>query len=67
MIYRVSIRREDDEHAGHLFFANKGEAQKYARSTAGDLSTEITSTSTPKSKSDVIALLNIWGRHPDNG
>ena len=47
--------------------ANKREAQKYARSIAGDLSTEITSISTPKSKSEVIALLNIWGHHGDNG
>lgn len=78
MIYRVhAIAHETDDYGsdgsiGYDYFGSKADAVAHRRElheTRGIPLEDITieSMPTPKTKAEIIALLNKWGGHPDNG
>lgn len=70
MIYRVSMReKEDDEHRGYDYYANKQKAKKaVAELKRKGLFAEISGAMpVPKNKLEMLMLLDYWGGHPDNG
>ena len=74
---------DDGNHQGYRYFASKaaaikGRSEEIKRSgwerrlrdmtsAQGREECIIDACETPKTKSDVIALLNRWASHPDNG
>ena len=77
-IYRVSYEHEIYGSQGHSHHTNKLAARKAAREyleiTDDGYNVRVAlrrfsieSMPTPKTKADVVRLLDIWGSHPDNG
>jgi hypothetical protein len=71
MIYRLSIRRDCDEHEGYELFSSITAAKRRRAELVRDGyerdNLEIDSAPTPKGKRQMISLLNFWASHPDNG
>jgi hypothetical protein len=73
MIYKVSYNRDvsfnrDEcvvEHDGYRYYGTKREADEAVRRDS--LATVKDTSVVPVTKAGVIALLNRWGGHPDNG
>ena len=67
-IYRNSYRAIDgDGHKGYRYFASLQHARRAAIEVAEYLESETDSFDVPRLKSGVIAVLNRYGSHPDNG
>lgn len=72
MIYRVTIIWAYGEHGGSTFFATKREADRYAQAMREDIGqgvehVEVETAKAPRTKRDLVDLLNVWATHPDNG
>ena len=73
-IYRVSYEHAIYGSQGFSYHTNKRDAKKAAREhleindDGYDVPVaSIESMPTPKTKADVVRLLDQWGSHPDNG
>lgn len=71
MIYRVELTSRENGSLGFVYTASRRAAMRAAREfVAGDTDDrrfEIMQAPTPRTKADVVALLNSWADHPDNG
>ena len=79
MIYKVATYSQIENSTGLRYFSNKKDAERYAKENTRDCSVEdwdtngdqywaeITPMPTPKTKQEMISLLNIHGGHNDNG
>ena len=70
-IYLNSYRDDKSEHCGYEYFATKREAEKAATDLRSPLTVRWTvKTKTIKvsvTKKGMLAALNKYGNHPDNG
>lgn len=70
-IYRLQSRSHDLGSEGFAYFLDESSAMAERTRLLGlgydpdDVS--ISSAKTPRSKREVVALLALWARHPDNG
>ena len=62
-IYRVQQLDEHRVSQGYEYFANRREAQRCAKSNRST----VEARPTPKTKGDVLRVLEWWGGHADNG
>lgn len=71
MIYRVHMYDGSTGSEGYEYFASKKDADglvnKLCESGYRRDDLTIESANTPASKSSILALLQRWGSHPDNG
>lgn len=78
MIYRVEYYSDEGGHGGYTYVMNRADAMKYCREKypgvpikrGAGLHEEyltIETTPTPRTKQDMVRLLNRWADHPDNG
>ena len=70
MIYQVHYYDEVEGSHGFEYFSSRRPAQKSMNKWAKDTrlpDASITAFETPKTKRDMIQLLNACGSHPDNG
>jgi len=69
MIYRVSFADQDREHQGYGYYGSKAEAGQEIREHVrqGGVAHLKEGRTTPKTKQEVLDLLNRWGGHNDNG
>lgn len=71
MIYRLHVYSSDVGSEGYLFCGSKAEVHARRRELVfrgyapDDLAIE--EVPTPSTKAQVLALLNRWASHPDNG
>ncbi len=67
-IYMNSIRDNSGEHKGYSYFSSKLKAEREAaKLKTDDLEVETTSFEINPRKAGIIAALNNWGGHADNG
>lgn len=72
-IYQNSYRKDVDSHLGYEYFGSMRAARKAAREAARENSddesylVETTLFEYPKTKKGMLAALNRFGKHPDNG
>lgn len=71
MIYRVEFSNVMDSSCGFSYVESRREAEQaladWKRQYPEHSTAEIESAPTPKTKAEMIALLNRWGAHADNG
>jgi hypothetical protein len=69
MIYRVSFTDQYGEHQGYYYAGSRAEAEREIREwSKGGGEAHIAAThTTPKTKREVMDLLQKWGMHNDNG
>ncbi len=70
MIYRVDYYDDNEGSQGYDYFGNKVQVRKAIKeATDNDVANHIgvSSEPTPKTKKQMISLLNMWGGHPNNG
>ena len=72
MIYRLSTMGDNSLHEGYSYFANRAAADEVRQGLIqqhgyGKADLTITKRPTPRTVSEYLALLNLWGSHPDNG
>ena len=68
-IYRVHIRHDGYESSGYKYFSKLADAKKCFKECKEwrESYDTIEKFKTPKTKKDVLDLLNYCGTHPDNG
>jgi hypothetical protein len=67
-IYRVHIRAKDSRSIEYRYFAAKREAQKYLRTnTRNKWEDDFDVIDAEISRLGLLAALNTYGSHPDNG
>lgn len=71
MIYRVHFYDDIEGSKGYRYHTNKmlavKERNEYLKNSKESASASIDEVSTPKTKQEVVGLLNRWASHPDNG
>lgn len=78
MIWRVETYSNQMGSEGFAYFATKAEADAFCARLREqgyepeskfsiDASYEVESTYTPRTRLQIVALLNRWANHPDNG
>jgi hypothetical protein len=72
MIYRVDFWDDCESSQGYEYFGDKKSAEKVKNkynneSGFNDRKATIDLHETPKTKQEMIQLLNMWAGHPDNG
>ena len=81
MIYKVDLNSRVRSSLGYTYFRNKKDAEKYAKKNtyttisdpddmwieADEFIATITAIPTPKTKREMVHLLNVHGGHNNNG
>jgi len=72
MIYRVHYHCGVENSQGYIYTGSKGKADALLAAWIAEDpevrgNSSIDAAHTPKTKRDVIALLDRWGSHPNNG
>tara|TARA_Y100001973_G_scaffold98174_1_gene155392 strand:+ start:318 stop:536 length:219 start_codon:yes stop_codon:yes gene_type:complete len=72
MIYRISLTTDEYGHLGYWYESTLADAKRRASALAKEHEVDIREVRiekepTPRTKKDVIKMLEIWGYHPDNG
>lgn len=71
MVYRVSYLCHVEGHQGYSFHDTLREARKAAsdfrKEGSGDRETTVEKHPVPNTKAELLALLQLWGSHADNG
>jgi len=76
-IYRVDYGHSEDGHVGYEYYATLREAKRVVAaikrvardepSICIEIEPSIVTRPTPRNKREVLALLNDWGSHRENG
>lgn len=68
-IYRATKREDGDAHAGYKFFFSKREAKLFQKDEnfVSGVVDEVDELEVSMNKCDVLAFLNAYASHPDNG
>ena len=71
MIYKLHISSMEDASEGYEYFGSMAAAKRrraeLVREGYDRANLDISCSPTPKSKRQVLSLLNLWASHPDNG
>jgi len=72
MIYRLSVYSDSMGHEGYQYFSSRRAAQRALSDLVKegydpDYFLDIEAAPTPRTKADVIRLLETWAHHPNNG
>ena len=68
MIYRIEVDSEADNHQGYVYKGTRREADRYAAAARREgFAARVDAVPVPASKAEILALLNRWASHNNNG